>query len=89
MKGSQRKVLIGKFRKTRKVGKPRTRWEDVIRRDTSQILGIRGWRRRTEDREECGRLLREVVAPYMEWNMAYGAIYMSFMSSSLDSLLAS
>jgi hypothetical protein len=23
------------------VGKPRTRWEDVVRRDTSQILGTR------------------------------------------------
>jgi len=24
------------------VGKPKTRWEDVVRRDTSQILGTRG-----------------------------------------------
>jgi hypothetical protein len=24
------------------VGKPRTRWEDIVRRDTSQILGTRG-----------------------------------------------
>jgi hypothetical protein len=58
MKGSAKKVLIGKFRKTRPVGKPRTRWEDVIWSDTSQILGILGWKRRTEDREEWGRLLR-------------------------------
>jgi len=43
----------------RPVGKPRTRWEDVVRRDTSQILGIRGWRRRAEDREEWRRLLRD------------------------------
>jgi len=41
MKGSQ-KVLNGKFHNRRAVGKPRTRWEDVVRRDTSQILGIRG-----------------------------------------------
>jgi hypothetical protein len=41
------------------VGKPRTRWDDVIRRDTSQILGIRGWKRRVEEREEWRRLLRE------------------------------
>ena len=36
----------------RPVGKQRTRWEDVVRRDTSQILGIREWVRRAEDREE-------------------------------------
>jgi len=39
------KVLNRKFHITRPVGKPRTRWEDVVWRDTSQILGIRGWRR--------------------------------------------
>jgi hypothetical protein len=38
------KVLNGKFCNTRPVGIPGTRWEDV-QRDTSQILGIRGWRR--------------------------------------------
>jgi len=30
------KVLNGKFCNTRPVGKPRTRWEDVVRRDISQ-----------------------------------------------------
>jgi hypothetical protein len=44
----------------RPVGKPRTRWKDVVRWDTSQILEIRGWRRRAEDREEWRLLLREV-----------------------------
>jgi hypothetical protein len=44
------KVLNGKFHKTRPVGKPKVRGEDVTRRDTSQILGIRGWSRRSEDR---------------------------------------
>jgi hypothetical protein len=34
------KVLNGKFHNTGPVGKPRTRWENVVRRDTSQILGI-------------------------------------------------
>jgi hypothetical protein len=56
------KVLNGKFHKTRPVGKPRTRWEDVVRRDTSQILGTRGWRRGAEDREEWRQLLREARA---------------------------
>jgi hypothetical protein len=36
------KVLNGKFRDTRPVGKPRTRWKDVVRRDTAQIVGIIG-----------------------------------------------
>jgi hypothetical protein len=44
------------------MGKPRARWENVVRRDPSQILGIRGWRRRTEDKEEWRRLLREAMA---------------------------
>ena len=48
----KKKVLNGEFHNTRPVGKPRTRWEDVIRRDTPEILGIRGWRRRAEDREK-------------------------------------
>jgi len=41
------------------VGKPRTRWEDVFRRDTSQILGVRRRGRRAEDRKERRRLLRK------------------------------
>jgi len=41
------------------MGKPRTRWEDVIWRDTSQILGIRESRRLAEDTDECRRLLRD------------------------------
>jgi len=53
-------VLNGKFRNTRPVGKPRTRWKDVVRRDKSKILEIRGWRRRAEDRDEWRRLLWEV-----------------------------
>jgi len=44
------------------VEKPRTRWENVVRRDPSQILGIRGWRRQAEDKEEWRRLLREARA---------------------------
>jgi hypothetical protein len=39
------------------MGKPRTRWEDDVQRDASQILGIRGWR--IQDREEWRRLLKE------------------------------
>ena len=60
MKGSPpKKVLNGKFSNTRPMGKPRKRWKDVVWRDTSWTLGIKGWRRRAEDREEWRRLLRE------------------------------
>jgi len=44
------KVFDVKFDNARPVGKPRTRWGDVVRRDTS--LGMRGWRRRVGDREK-------------------------------------
>jgi hypothetical protein len=44
------------------VRKPRTKWEDIIQMDTSEILGIQEWRRRAEDSEEWRHLLREVRA---------------------------
>jgi hypothetical protein len=55
-------VLKGKFPNIRPVGKPIKIWEDVVRTDTQHILGIWGWRRRAEDREEGRRLLREARA---------------------------
>ena len=58
-----KKVLYGRFHNKRPVGKPRTRWEDVVRRDTSHILEIRGLRRRAEDKEEWRRLLRGGPGP--------------------------
>jgi len=57
------KVLNGKFHNTRPVVKPRTRWEDVVQRDISQILRIRGWRRRAGDREKRRHLLRGGQGP--------------------------
>jgi hypothetical protein len=60
---------------TKLVGKPRTRWEDVFWRDTSQILGIRRWGRRAEDRKEWRRVLRKAkgrrdcsVIDGLDWN---------------------
>jgi hypothetical protein len=35
--------LNGNFHTTRPVGRPRTRWSDVVQRDALQLLGIRGW----------------------------------------------
>jgi len=61
MKGSQKKVLNGKFHNTRPVGKPRKKM-DFFQRDTLQILGIQEWRRRAEEREEWKCLLREARA---------------------------
>jgi hypothetical protein len=54
-----KKILNGKFHDTRSVGKQRRRWEDVAQRDTLQILGTGGLRRRVGDREELRCLLRE------------------------------
>jgi len=66
-----KKVLNGNFYTTRPVGRPRTRWADVVQRHALQLLGIRGWRRRAENREEWRCLMREAKArkgPYMDWN---------------------
>jgi len=57
-----KKVLNGNFHTTRPVGRPRTRWVDVVQRDALQLLGIRGWRRRAANRDEWRRLMREAKA---------------------------
>jgi len=44
------------------VGRPRTRWADVVQRDALQLLGIRGWRRRAANRDEGRHLMREAKA---------------------------
>jgi len=41
------------------VGRPRIRRADVVQRDALQLLGISGWRRRAENRDEWRRLMRE------------------------------
>jgi hypothetical protein len=47
------------FHTTRPVGRPRTRWVDVVQRDALQLLGIRGWRRTAANRNEWRHLVRE------------------------------
>jgi hypothetical protein len=54
-----KKVLNGNFHTTRPVGKPRTRWGDVVQRDPLQLLGIREWRRRAANRDVWRHLMRE------------------------------
>jgi len=44
------------------VGRPRTRWADVVQRDALQLLGTRGWRGRATNRDEWRRLVREAKA---------------------------
>jgi hypothetical protein len=67
-----KKVLNGNFRTTRPVGRPRTRWAVVVQRDALQLLGISGWGRRAENRDEWRRVIRlgqgseGAVAPYMD-----------------------
>ena len=57
-----KKVLNGSFRTIRPVGRPRTRWADVVQRDALELLGIRGWRRRAANRDEWRCLMREAKA---------------------------
>jgi hypothetical protein len=57
-----KEVLNGNFNSTRPVGRPRTRWADVVQRGALQLLGTRGWRRRAENRDEWRRLVREAKA---------------------------
>ena len=54
-----KRILSGNFYTTKPVGRPRNRWADVVQSDALQLLGIRGWRRRAENRDEWRRLVRE------------------------------
>jgi len=49
--------------KTSEVGRPRTRWADVVQRDALKLLGTRGWRRTAANRDKWRRLMREAKAP--------------------------
>jgi hypothetical protein len=57
-----KEVLNGNFNTKRPVGRPRTRWADVVQRDALQLLGIRGWKRRAANRDEWRRLVRGAKA---------------------------
>ena len=57
-----KKVLNGNFHTARPVGRPRTRWADVVQREALQLLGTRGWRRKATNRDEWRRLVREAKA---------------------------
>ena len=57
-----KKILNANFHTTRLVGRPRTRWADVVQRDALQLLGTRGWRRRATNIDEWRGLVREAKA---------------------------
>jgi hypothetical protein len=57
-----KKVLNRTFHNKRAAGRPRTRWADVVQGDALQLLGVRGWRRRVENRDELRHALREAKA---------------------------
>lgn len=44
------------------VGKPRKRWEDEVRKDAVNILGIRAWKTKARDREYWKRRIEEAKA---------------------------
>jgi hypothetical protein len=57
-----KRVLNGNIHTTSPVGRPRTRWADVVKRDALQLLGIEGWRSTAANRDEWRRLMREAKA---------------------------
>ena len=57
-----KKVLNGNFRSVRPIGRPRTRWTDLVQRDARQLLEIRGWRSKAANMDGWRRLMREAKA---------------------------
>jgi len=57
-----KKFLNGNFLTVRPVGRSRNRWTVVVQRDARQLLGIRGWRSKTANRDEWRCLMREAKA---------------------------
>jgi hypothetical protein len=57
-----KRILNGNFHTISPVGRPRTRWADVVQRDALHLLRIRGWRSKAANRDEWRRLMREVKA---------------------------
>jgi hypothetical protein len=48
----EEKIPKRNFHTTRPVGRPRTRWADVVQRDALQLLEIRGWKSKAAYRDK-------------------------------------
>jgi hypothetical protein len=46
---------------TRKIGRPKLRWEDGVIQDI-RVLGVKNWRNATMDREDWRKLLKKARA---------------------------
>jgi hypothetical protein len=53
------RILNGKIHTARPMGRPSTRWADVVQRDARQLLGLRGWRIKAANGDEWRSLMRE------------------------------
>jgi hypothetical protein len=57
-----KKVLGNCFGGGRPVGRPQNRWEDVIQRDTANLLRIQNWKAAARDKEEWRKKVGEAMA---------------------------
>jgi hypothetical protein len=62
--GVLRKFFLGNSDGRRRIGRPRKRWLDDLEEDLRK-LGVKGWRRKSEGREEWRHVVKkaEAVAP--------------------------
>jgi hypothetical protein len=59
-----KKALQQTIHGNRRVGKPRKRWEDGMREDAVELLGIRAWKTKAKDREFWRQRIEEAKARY-------------------------
>jgi hypothetical protein len=60
-----KKVFLGNPGGRRKPGRPRLRWLDCVQDDV-KTLGVKRWRKRAEDCEECAIILKEAMVKLKE-----------------------
>jgi hypothetical protein len=59
-----KKVLQQTIHCNRRAGEPRERWEDGLREDAIELLGIRAWKTKAKRREFWRLRIEEAKAPY-------------------------